>query len=45
MGYKDVKTEKEKKTRKEIDWGKVMADSVGQATAILSLILLLERLN
>ena len=45
VGYKDVKTEKEKKTRKEIDWGKVMADSVGQATAILSLILLLERLN
>lgn len=31
-----------KKERKEIDWGKVLADSVAQATAILTLILLIE---
>ena len=33
------------KAREPIDWGKVLADSVAQATAILSLILLLERVN
>ncbi|MEM6966582.1 MAG: SLBB domain-containing protein, partial [Bacteroidota bacterium] len=35
-----------KKGRKEkIDWGQVLADSVAQATAILSLILLIDRVN
>lgn len=31
--------------REKIDWGKVLADSVAQATAILSLILLIDRVN
>lgn len=29
----------------QIDWGKVLADSITQATAILSLILLIQRIN
>lgn len=33
------------KERKKIDWGGVLADSIAQATAILSLVLLLERVN
>lgn len=33
------------KERKKIDWGKTLADSLAQATAILSLILLVERVN
>ena len=46
VGYKKEKTKEEKeRERKDIDWGKVLADSVAQATAVLSLILLLERVN
>ncbi len=33
------------KERKKIDWGEVLADSLAQATAILSLVLLIERVN
>ena len=46
VGYKPEKTKEEKeREKKDIDWGKVLADSVAQATAVLSLILLLERVN
>ena len=47
VGYKAPEKTKEerKRDRKDIDWGKVLADSVAQATAVLSLILLLERVN
>jgi len=45
VGYKDHKPEKEKKEKKDVDWAKVVADSIAQATAILSLILLIDRLN
>ncbi len=45
VGYKDVVPEKQKKDRKDVDWAKVVADTIGQATAILSLILLIDRLN
>ncbi|MDQ3141284.1 MAG: SLBB domain-containing protein [Bacteroidota bacterium] len=45
VGFKVVKTKSEKKEKKEIDWGKVVADSIAQATAILTLILLVERLD
>ena len=34
-----------KPPKESVDWGKVLADSVAQATAILSLILLFERVN
>ena len=34
-----------KKEREKVDWGRVLADSVAQATAVLSLILLLQRID
>ena len=45
VGYKDAKLQKDKKEHKDVDWAKVVADSIAQATAILSLILLIDRLN
>jgi protein involved in polysaccharide export with SLBB domain len=33
------------KERKDIDWGEVLADSIAQATTILSLVLLLRNIN
>ncbi len=45
VGLKETSAEKQKKVKKDVDWGKVVADTIGQATAILSLILLIDRLN
>ncbi len=45
VGYKEITPEKLKKEKKDIDWGKVVADTIGQATAILTLILLIDKLN
>ena len=47
VGYKPPKPEKEKTpgSNERIDWGKVVADSMAQATAVLTLILLVQRLN
>lgn len=45
VGYKEVKKPKVAGEKKNVDWGKVVADSIAQATAILSLILLIDRLN
>lgn len=46
VGRKPIDPEKEAKEEKEdIDWGKVLADSITQATAILTLILLIQRLD
>ncbi|MEP7196814.1 MAG: SLBB domain-containing protein [Saprospiraceae bacterium] len=45
VGAKDAKKIEAKKDKKDIDWGKVVADSIAQATGVLSLILLIERLN
>ncbi|NOT36397.1 MAG: hypothetical protein HOP11_03350 [Saprospiraceae bacterium] len=45
VGAKDAKKIEEKKNRKDIDWAKVVADSIAQATGVLSLILLIQRLN
>ena len=46
IGKKKVDADKEKRERGEdIDWGKVLADSISQATAILTVILLVQRLN
>ncbi|GLR18389.1 capsule polysaccharide transporter [Portibacter lacus] len=43
VGTKPAKT-KEQKDREDVDWSKVLADSVGQAVSILSLLLLIQRL-
>jgi len=40
----DIK-EKEQEDREDVDWGKVFSDAVGQATAIITLIFLIERAN
>ncbi|MBL7818155.1 MAG: SLBB domain-containing protein [Saprospiraceae bacterium] len=45
VGYAEKKKEVKKGERKEVDWGKVLADSIAQATALLSFILLIQRLN
>lgn len=43
---KESRRDKEKKEeREDIDWGKIFANSVAQATTILSLILLLQRID
>jgi protein involved in polysaccharide export with SLBB domain len=44
VGYVEKKAEK-KINRKEIDWSKVLADSIAQATALLSFILLINSIN
>ena len=43
VGRVEEKLEKEQKERKDIDWGKVFADAVAQATAIITLIFIIER--
>jgi hypothetical protein len=43
--YKRVKTPEEKAKQKDIDWGGVLKDSITQATAVLSLILLLRSVD
>ena len=46
VGYKDVKPEKLKGEDKEdVKWGDILANSIAQATAILSLILLIQNVN
>lgn len=47
VGVKPPKSTKKegKKEREKIDWGKTLADSLAQATAILSLILLVQNVN
>ena len=44
VSYKKEKT-KEEKEKKDIDWGEVLSNSITQATAILSLVLLLRSLD
>jgi protein involved in polysaccharide export with SLBB domain len=43
VGYVEKKKELDKVERKPIDWSKVLADSVAQATALLTLIILVQR--
>ncbi len=43
VGYVEKKKDLDRKERKEIDWSKVLADSVAQATALLTLIILVQR--
>lgn len=47
VGLKEPKKDPEEveQQKEEIDWGKVVADSIAQATAILSLILLIQKVN
>ena len=47
VGYKQVETKEEKGdvVESRTDWGAVFADSIAQATAILSLILLVQRID
>ena len=46
VGQKTTEEEKKKAEEKEdVDWGKIFANSVAQATTILSLILLLQRID
>jgi protein involved in polysaccharide export with SLBB domain len=44
VGYLEKKVEK-KVNRKEIDWSKVLSDSIAQATALLSFILLINNIK
>jgi protein involved in polysaccharide export with SLBB domain len=44
VGYAEKKVEK-KVNRKEIDWSKVLSDSIAQATALLSFILLINNIK
>ena len=43
--YKREKSKEEKSQQKDIDWGDVLKDSIAQATAILSLILLIRSVD
>lgn len=46
VGYKDVKVKQDKEKEKEdVKWGDILANSIAQATAILSLILLIQNVN
>ncbi len=45
VGYKEIKEEKRNEDKKEVDWGKLVADTIAQATAILSLVLVIENLK
>ena len=41
----DPEKERAKEDREKVDWGKTLAESIAQATAILSLILLVQQVN
>lgn len=43
VGIKDPEKEKTEPEREPIDWGEVLANAVSQATAVLTLILLIDR--
>lgn len=45
VGRKKVKPEKERREREDTDWGKVVANSIAQVTAVLTLVLLTQRLD
>ncbi|MDX1478882.1 MAG: SLBB domain-containing protein [Saprospiraceae bacterium] len=45
VGRVPEKTQVEKEEKEPVDWSEIVRDSLAQATAILTLILLLERLN
>jgi len=45
VDYNKEKIENAKQEKEDIDWGVVLRDSIAQATAILSLILLIDRID
>lgn len=46
VGYKDIEVKETKEGEKEdVKWGDILANSIAQATAILSLILLIQNVN
>ena len=45
VGYKSADKLKAREDKEPIDWGKVLADSVAQATTVLTLVLLVQRLD
>jgi protein involved in polysaccharide export with SLBB domain len=45
VAAKKVKVVKEGQEKEDIDWGKVLANSIAQATGVLSLILLIQNIN
>jgi len=45
IGRKKVKPEKEQREKEDTDWGKVVANSIAQVTAVLTLVLLTQRLD
>ena len=45
VGRKKVKSEKERREREDTDWSKVVANSIAQVTAVLTLVLLTQRLD
>lgn len=45
VGFKDVKAEKQKKEGKEVDWEKIVSSSLAQITAVLSLYLLIDKVD
>lgn len=45
VGYKDVELPEPEGKESDIDWGEVLSNSVAQATAVLSLILLVRSVN
>ena len=45
IGRKKEKPDKEKVKKEETDWGKVVANSIAQVTAVLSLVILVQRLD
>lgn len=45
VGRVEQKREEEKKEREDVDWGKVFGDAIAQATAIITLIFVIESTN
>ena len=45
VGFKKEETDENGEPKEDIDWGRVLSDSIAQATAILSLILLLQNVD
>lgn len=45
VGYAEKKKDKEKSDKEKTDWGKILSDTIAQTTALLSFILLIQRLQ
>lgn len=45
VGRKKEKPQKERKEKEDTDWGKVVANSIAQVTAVLTLVILVQRLD